>query len=348
MPDTRLVVNGRFLAARQPTGMHRVARAHVDGLRARGVPLLVLAPPGVDDPRADAHPWAPRGRVSDHAWEQLRLPLAAHGRPVLSLCNTAPLSLRRAAVMVHDLAQRVGPQWFPREMRVYGALVLAAARRARVVLTPSRAVAEELARAGVDASRVHVVHNAVDPSFVPAPADTVAALRARLGLPRPYVVHVGAANPQKNAALSVRAHLRALQRGAPEHDLLLLGATSPTFGAVQLPAGAPSVRTLGYLDPADLPVLLSGAAALLAPSLYEGFGLPPLEAMACGTPALASDIAVFRETAPGAVHLPLDDVEAWAAAVEDALRARISAGSVPQWTWADASAALAEALAPLL
>ena len=308
--------------------------------------MEVLAPPLVDDARVDARVWGPRGRLGHHAWEQLSLPLAAHGRPVLSLANTAPLLPRRSAVMVFDLAQRVRPEWFPRELRLYGWAVLAAARSADVVLTGTRAVAGELTDAGVPAARIRVIRLAVDEDLRPAPAAAVADVRRRLKLDRPYAVHVGWANPQKDVGTAVGAHLRVA--GRIPHDLVLVGAGHPTFGPVSVPRTA-SIRMPGYIAESDLAPLLTGAAALLVPSLYEGFGLPALEAIRCGTPALVSDIPSLREsTAGSAVLLPPGDVAAWARALEAALRGETKPGVLPSWTWADAGLALVDALRPLL
>ena len=89
----------------------------------------------------------------------------------------------------------------------------------------------------------------------------------------------------------------------------------------------------------------SGAAALLYPSRYEGFGLPPVEAMACGTPALVSDLPAVREaTAGGAVYLPAGDLAVWADALRSALQGALTPGSPPPWTWEDAGRALADLL----
>jgi glycosyltransferase involved in cell wall biosynthesis len=114
---------------------------------------------------------------------------------------------------------------------------------------------------------------------------------------RPYVVLVGWADPRKDLALAVAAHGPSSRPGRP-HDLVLVGRPHPTFAPVQVP-DLPSVRRAGYLPDGGLQALLTGAAALLYPSRYEGFGLPPLEAWACGTPALVSDVPVLRETTGG-------------------------------------------------
>lgn len=338
------VVNGRFLRSRQ-SGMHRVGRELLDAARRQGLACEVLAPAGVDDPRVDRVVRGPGTKAGDLVWEQTSLPRAARGRVVLSLANTAPLLARRNAVLVHDLAPVVGPQWFGPSMRGYARLVLAAARRAPLVLTVSQAVADELADAGVHPGRLVVVHNAVGPRFRPADAADVEAVRARHGLHRAYLLVVGWADPRKDVGTAVRAHLDAV--GRVPHDLVVVGQQHGTFAPTDLPGG-PSIRHLGYVDDADLVPLLTGASALVYPSLYEGFGLPPLEAIACGTPALVSDLPVLRETGQGrSVHLATGDVAAWSAAMASAAAGELAVPEPVSWTWDDAGAVLVEALGRL-
>jgi glycosyltransferase involved in cell wall biosynthesis len=339
-----VAVNGRFLRSR-PSGMHRVGRELLDGLTRRGSAHEVVAPSGVMDPRVDRTVRSWSGKGGDLLWEQVELPRAARGRPLLSLANTAPVLGRRNVVLVHDLAPVIGPQWFGRSMRAYAALVMATARRAERVLTVSETVAGELVRAGVPADRVVVVRNAVGPAFVPAPGSAVEELRRRHGLHRPYLLMVGWADPRKDVETAVRAHAKAAQR--VDHELVVVGQVHSSFRLADLPE-ASSVRSLGYVPDDDLVPLLTGAAALVYPSLYEGFGLPPLEAIACGTTALVSDLPVLRETAEGrAVYLPVGDVGAWTDAMVEAVEGRLPVPQPVAWTWDDAAEVLADVLADL-
>ena len=341
---TALVVNGRFLRA-QPTGLHRVARSLLTELNAR-VETSVFAPNGVDDPAVDRRQWAPRGRAGDHVWEQIVLPIAARNAPVVSLANTAPLAARRSAVMVHDLATRVGPQWFRRELRLYGAMSLSAARRADVVLTVSAQIAEELEAAGVRPDRIGIVRSAVSPDARAATDDEVTSVRERYGLTRPYVLLIGWADPRKDAATLAAAHLKVV--ADHPHDLVLAGLAHRNFAPVLL-SDAPTIRRVGFVPDDDLYALLTGAALFAYPSRYEGFGLPPLEAMVCGAPVAVSDIPALRESTQGrATYVPPGDVAAWADVVCAALAGSIAPVPPPQWTWSDAGDQLLQALAPLL
>jgi len=339
-----LVVNGRFLRA-QPTGLHRVARSLLGELRLR-LDVTVAAPRSVDDAEVDVRQWAPPGRAGDHLWEQFVLPMSMRDQPIVSLANTAPVVARRSAVMVHDLATRVGPQWFRRELRVYGALSLAAARRADAVLTVSQQIADELEHAGVRAERIGIVRSAVEPSIAPAADEDVRAVCEQLGVTTPYVLHIGWADPRKDAATLAAAHLNVV--AGRSHQLVLVGLAHRNFAAVELP-DAPSIRRVGYVTDAELTALLTGAAAFAYPSRYEGFGLPPLEAMVCGTPAIVSDLPALRESTEGrATYVPAGDVMAWADALRAALDGSIAPTVPPTWTWSDAGDQLMKALAPVL
>lgn len=320
-----MIVNGRFLAG-TPTGLHRAARSLLDAVVARGLDAEVRRPP------------AGAGFARGHLWEQVELPLAAGGQPVLSLANTAPVAARHGAVMVYDLAPLVGPHWFRPSLRLYTRASLAAARRAEFVGTDSSQVATELADRGVRPERITVIRPALDDGFGPAPPAAVAAL----GRHRPYLLMVGWADPRKDARTAALAHLAATRHR--DHDLVLVGLAHRNFAPVSLP-GAATIERAGYVDDDRLRALLTGAAALVYPSRYEGFGLPPLEAWACGTPAIVGDTPALRESTEGrATYVRPGDVTALADAMVAALDGALPVPSLPSWTWDDAAARLLAAL----
>lgn len=341
-PADRYVIDGRFLLAR-PTGLHRVARSFVVAAREAGLDAEVWAPSGATDPLVDRVIRTPRGRAGGRLWEQVVLPVAARGRPIWSLTNTAPL-VSPGVVVVHDLAAAVGPQWFAGSMRAYAVTVIAGARRARRVITVSAAVRDELIERGVGADRVVVVRPDVDPRFAPAAEEAVAAAKTRHGLERPYALLVGWADPRKDALTAVAAHHRVVDE--VPHDLVLVGVPHPSFAPVRL-ARSPSVRRVGHVTDDDLVGLLTGAAVLLYPSRYEGFGLPPLEALACGTPAVASAIPALRESTAGRARLVTPgDVNGWADALRDGLLGRLSRPSPPTREARSVGQQLVAALSP--
>ncbi|HVU61365.1 MAG TPA: glycosyltransferase family 1 protein [Mycobacteriales bacterium] len=336
-----LVVDGRFLSGRA-TGLHRVARGFVAAAKEAGVDLEVWTPGRVDDPLADRALRVPGGRLGGRLWEQVILPAAAARHTIWSLTNTAPLA-RPGIVVVHDLAATVGPEWFAGSMRLYAHSVLTSARRAKHVITVSRAVRSELVAHGVGEERITVVSPAVDGRFAPAPSADVERLRASLGLDAEYVVMVGWADPRKDVATAVAAHERTV--GELPHDLVLVGSGHPTFAPVPRPSGE-RIKIVGHASDPDLVALLTGAKALLYPSRYEGFGLPPLEAMACGTPAIVSDIPALRESTAGssARLVAPEDAEGWAAALREGLSGTLTRPSPPTRSWQSVGAELAASL----
>jgi glycosyltransferase involved in cell wall biosynthesis len=333
-----IVVNGRFLRA-QPTGLHRVGRALLDALLEAGLDAEVVAPQGVRDSRVNRHIRSASGKAGDHAFEQVSLPMVAGSRPVLSLTNTGPILARRGWLAVHDLAMIHRPDWYAESMRIYARAVVLAARRAERVITFTEVVKTELVAAGVRPERVVVVREAADPSFRPAASEAVERLTVELGLAGlPYVVMLGWAHPRKDLATAVAAHRRT--RGRTPHRLVLVGDAHGTFAGVERPLDD-SIVHLGHIADPQLMALLTGASALLYPSRYEGFGLPPLEAWSCGTPALVSDIPVLRESSQGRGELIAPgDVDAWSFSLALALQGELAVPSLPNWTWADAAAQL--------
>jgi glycosyltransferase involved in cell wall biosynthesis len=299
------------------------------------VDIEVVTPNGTSDERADRWLWAPPGVAGLQMWEQVALPLAAGNRTLLSLANTGPLAARRHALFLFDASATLRPEWFTRFFSTYMRVMLAVARRADLVITGSDVVRRELADLGVPRDRVAVVPLAVDQIFRPAVPSETTRVRHRYGLDLPYLVHLGWGDPRKDAATAVAAHAAVVDE--IPHELVLLGAPNPYFAPVSLPE-APSIRRLGRVGDADLVPLIAGAHGLLYPSLYEGFGLPPLEAVACGTAAIVSDLAVLRETVGDhATYVPSGDVPAWADAVRRALTGALPRGEPSPWQWEDAA-----------
>jgi glycosyltransferase involved in cell wall biosynthesis len=267
-------------------------------------------PPGV---AVRARPLPARGL--QEAWARSELPPVEWltGRlDVFHATNFVLPPLRRAGgvVTVHDLAFLRMTDTVSSASARYRALVPRSLRRAAVVVTPSAAVAEQVREAYRPRVPVLAVPHGVTPAWATAqPPDD--AQRARLGLPREYVLFVGTLEPRKDVRTLLAAH--ALLPDAP--PLVLVGP--PGWGEQLDVRGA---ITPGYLDEQDLRPVVAGACALVLPSRDEGFGLPLLEALAAGTPVVASDLPVLREVGGAhATYAPVGDAEAFAAALQTVL-----------------------------
>jgi glycosyltransferase involved in cell wall biosynthesis len=213
---------------------------------------------------------------------------------------------QRLVVTVHDLAFRVYPRLYPAPWRLmYRAGLARAVRDADAIITPSRHTAEDLVRhTRTAAGRIHVVPLAASP---PSATADVEETLGRLKVRSPYVLFVGTLEPRKNLVRLVRAYRRLASRGAP-HALVMAGPMGWHHQALlrELALEAPGEIVLtGTTSPQDLDALYRGAALFVYPSLYEGFGLPVLEAMARGVPCVASIASSLPEVA-GEAALPVD------------------------------------------
>lgn len=251
-------------------------------------------------------------------WTHARLSLEMLAQPpdVLFVpAHVVPLAHPRTVVTIHDLGYRAFPGAHPWRSRQYldwsSRWSAAVARR---IIVPSAATARDLSAAyGTPRERIAIIPHGYHPRFRPLPAGEVAAGLARLGIDRPYILAVGTLQPRKNLARTLAAFERLVARGLP-HRLVLVGRrgwlADPLFAALERP-GSPArgrISITGYLADSDLPIVYNGAEALAFPSLYEGFGLPALEALACGLPTLTSNTTALPEVVGDAALMvdPLD------------------------------------------
>ncbi len=220
-------------------------------------------------------------------------------------------------VTVHDLSVLLHPEWHPTDrVRHHERHFLPAVRRARHVIAVSHQVRRELIDTlGVAPSKVTAVPNGVGDEFRPVPETDLLDAKRRLKLPSRYFLCVGTIEPRKNLLTALRAFAdlpAKLRRHCP---LVLAGPWGWKSEPERefLAAHPDGVISLGYAAAADLPAIYAGASALLYPSHYEGFGLPPVEALACGTRVLASrSCAAVREVlGPHGAFLDAADVSAW-------------------------------------
>ncbi len=238
------------------------------------------------------------GATLFHATEHLLLPL-----------RSVPTVLT-----VHDLIFRHLPQHHKPLNRWYlNATMPLYCRRAGHVIAISECTKRDLVAAyGLPPEKVTVVHEAADPRFRPQPADLVAAVRARYHLPERYLLFVGTIEPRKNLARLLEA-FEAIHADGLSDGLVIVGRRGwlydDFFTRLEQSPVREAVIFPGYVPDADLPAIYAGAQACVFPSLYEGFGLPVLEAMACGTPVVCSNTSSIPEIAgEAALYLDPGDV----------------------------------------
>ena len=241
-------------------------------------------------------------------WTHLRLSAEMLSRaPDLLFvpAHVVPLMHPKSIVTIHDLGYLIHPEAHPRRQRVMlNATTRWSTREATHIIAPSEATAQDIRNhLHVPEGRITVIHHGVGSEFAPAPSSEVQRVRQQYGLSKRYVLAVGTRQPRKNYNRLAQAVRTLLSQG---HDVDLVLAGKPGWISDRLDQELQTVglgerlRLLDYVAAGDLPALYSGAAIAAMPSLYEGFGLPLLEAMACGTPTVASNRASLPEIAGGA------------------------------------------------
>jgi glycosyltransferase involved in cell wall biosynthesis len=292
-------INGRFLT--QPTaGVQRFAievSKAIDELIGNGEyreldgRIEICAPHQARDLPLRHIPIRRSGFTGGYFWEQAEFPLHAAGRFLLNLCGPGPLVTRQQIVVVHDATIRAQPENFsPRFRATYNFLIPRLIRHSDHSMTVSEFSRREIGRwYGVDVSRMQVCYEGVD-HISRAPADNT--IIDRLGLNgRGFFVSVGMSR-NKNVGAIVEAYRKC---GLTDAVLVMTGQRYAWIDGEQGRVGMEGILSTGYVTDAELRALYEHALAMLCPSLYEGFGLPPLEAMLCGCPAIISNNSAMVE-----------------------------------------------------
>lgn len=288
-----ILVNGRFLA-RPTTGVERYAREAVRALErlAPDLALEIVAPSNAR-PTEEAGLARIRsgGSFGGQVWEQLELPRIAAGRPLLNLCNLAPLACSRQVTVIHDAAVFEYPQGFsPQFRRYYRAMLPLVAQRSRRIVTVSNFSRAALAaNLKLEESAIAVAPPGATGPLAASPASDILE-RFRLGAGE-FVLAVGSHDPRKNLAGVFAAASRL-----PDVCFAVAGGFNPAVFATERPLVLPAnVVLLGYVSDGELSALYQSAGCFVFPSFYEGFGLPPLEAMACGCPTVVASTSSLPE-----------------------------------------------------
>ncbi len=226
-----------------------------------------------------------------------------------------PLRHRRRTVLtVHDLSSLLYPELHRRQLARRMRLRLPlAVKLAKAIITPTEAVKGELcAHLKVKPAKVTAIHEAARESFSPLSPSESAELRNRLRIDDEFLLFVGTLEPRKNLVTLLTAYAQIIRENPPGPQLVLAGgegwSMNLTQSAIAHHGLADRVCLTGFINDLELRALYSSCRAFIYPSLYEGFGLPPLEAMACGAPVIAGRVAAMQETIAGAAILvdPLD------------------------------------------
>lgn len=312
--------NGRFLSAK-PSGVQRVARAFIETIeshlrsRTSGAQEFSLLCPHNADRPIDLTAIQRRtvGRLSSHAWEQIELPLAAKNGLLVNLCNLAPLASRGGITMIHDAQVFLTPD---SNSKLFGAWYRFALPRiganAARILTVSEFSRQKLIEYKVaPAERINVIHNGADHLMgVTSDPAVIDQLDLR---DRPYVLAAANTQHHKNIALLFEVMQRPEMRG---QTLVLAGPHDAEAFTLAGHPPPPGVIFAGHVTDGALRALYEHAVCLAFPSTTEGFGLPPLEAMGLGCPAVVAPRGALPEVCgDAALYREPEDAAGWAEAI---------------------------------
>ena len=337
---SELVVNGRFRLQKM-TGIQRVGEAITARLQT---PYVVIKP--------QKH----AGGMAGHAWEQFVLPARAKGRLIWGPCNTGPITAASQVLTIHDAAVFDHPEWFSQSfVRLNRGLWPTLAKRARHIVTVSHFSKGRISEVlNIPENKITVIWNGVGESFKPSSRAAIEIATASVGIAnRPYFATLSTIEPRKNLKLVLQAWTKAKPYLPSDMVLLVIGGNGAkaVFGRPRTDDFTTSEGVVfsGYVAETMLPPLLSGAQGVLYPSIYEGFGLPVLEAMACGVPAVTTHLTSLPEVGgDAALYVDAEDPQGLAntlinlANSEDLRRERSAMGleRAKLFSWDQAAASM--------
>lgn len=300
------VVNGRFLT-QKPTGVHRYALEICNKLYELGVDFHVAIPKQINPDYDVKFKTVECGNLKTHLWEQINLPayLKRIGSPLLiSFSGCGPLNYNNQIITIHDVSHEVHPEWFSKNYcRYYHFMLPRIARKALAVITVSQFSKQEIIDVfQLDANKIKVIP--CDVPFHNKPSKEDLILKEKVS--EKYILTVSSMDPRKNFVRLVEAFNNINDKSV---KLYIIGMKFKAFNTPDLQKlVGDNVVLPGYVNDKELQTMYSNALFSIYPSLYEGFGLPPLESMTFGCPVIASDIPAIREVNENAVLYvnPLD------------------------------------------
>lgn len=338
-----IVINARFLT-QDMRGVQRFAEQTCLALKQIRDDVVFVAPQGIKmHESAKALNVQCIGRNGGHLWEQLDLPLylRRQGNPLLvSLCSTAPLLYRNQIATHHDITYIRHPESYTRLFRtLYRVMTPILLAHIKALLTVSNFSKGEISQFyHFPESKIFVVPNAVSDEFQPGPP---------VSEKKDYLLAVSSPSAHKNFSRMIEAFLSL--RNQEHLELHIVGAASDVFAdpnLQHLASGDPRIRFLGWLNDSELIAQYQGAVAFVFPSVYEGFGIPPLEAQACGCPVVAANAASIPEVLQAsALYFDPVDVGHMATAMERVLTdlqlrqslRRRGLNNVTRFSWEDSA-----------
>lgn len=285
-----LYINGRFLTQKM-TGVHRFAYNLCRALVRAGVECRIIMPcaPVVSCYDVNGLDIVKYGKCSGHLWEQVVLPfyMRKHKKNLLlNFTSLGPIAVSNKIITIHDLAFLENPKWYSRSYYLfYKFLTPICAKTSKVILTVSEFSKKEIVRLlGINESKIYVIYNAADVLDCGNSADIINSI------PSDFILAVSSLDPRKNFIRLMEAFAKM-----PDHNLVVVGGANKVFSDVSLPEGIKNVTFLGRVSDTSLVYLYRHAKAFVYPSLFEGFGIPPIEAMTYGCPVIVSDLDVLHE-----------------------------------------------------
>lgn len=304
------VVNGRYLT-QKATGVHRYAFEICNKLHEMGVDFHVAIPQEIHPDYEFSFKTVKCGSLNTHLWEQISLPryLKSIGNPLLiSFTGCGPLNYNNQIMTIHDVSHERYPEWFSKNYyRFYHFMMPRIGRKAHAVLTVSEFSKKEIIDTlGLEGSKIHVIHSNVPFHNIPTREDILNyypdPARER------YIIAVSTMDPRKNFIRLVEAFEKIKDKSV---KLYIIGMSFKAFNTPDLKKLiSENVHLPGYIPDDALQKMYQDALLSVYPSLYEGFGLPPLESMTYGCPVINSDIPALREVSgDAALYVDPYDIE---------------------------------------